>query len=346
MDSMSTTFSFGGTETKAKLKGRCKRCWGRLLARRGENRGWTGIRCRVCGIKIEGKKAQDEFKRMQERTILNLMNMEFGRAPEYRDAKFIQKIFPEMDSLPKEEVVGRVRTKLAEGKKGNKLTRHDFPLGSAGILVIQAEILMAGVADISHPHETSVADFSDVRVQNDGSLRVRSSLEGFKDDPNYSDNRLRRRMGTTMTEAMTAAFACELAMKAICLTCKDEAIKTHDLMDLYEDLPEQSRRRMRADYPEIAKTLESGRQTFGQWRYFEMNVGEEGMRAMIDVQKARALGKAARVILDEAAMMGLDATVKMRAKRNVRIVADTEVQNQAINLKITGGESPPRSDGD
>ena len=82
MDSMSTKFSFLGRETKAKLKGRCKRCWGGLLGRRDENRGWTGIRCRVCGTKIEGQQAQDEFQRMQEQTMLNLMNMGFGRAPD------------------------------------------------------------------------------------------------------------------------------------------------------------------------------------------------------------------------------------------------------------------------
>ena len=56
MDTKSTTFSFVGKGINAKLKGRCKRCWGELLARRDENGAWTGIRCRVRGTKIEGER--------------------------------------------------------------------------------------------------------------------------------------------------------------------------------------------------------------------------------------------------------------------------------------------------
>ena len=70
------------------------------------------------------------------------------------------------------------------------------------------------------------------------------------------------------------------------------------------------------------------------------------MRAMIDMQQARSLGKAARVILDEAAMVGLDATFKMQAERDVRVHADTEFQKHVIKLKLTGGENPPKNEGD
>ncbi len=123
-------------------------------------------------------------------------------------------------------------------------------------------------------------------------------------------------------------------------------LKTHDLIDLYEDLPEQSRSRIVANYPEITTVMHTGRQTFGEWRYFQRNLGEEAMRAMIDMQQARSLGKAARVILDEAAMVGLDATFKMQAKRDVRVHADTEFQKHVIKLKLTGGENPPKNEGD
>lgn len=346
LDRMSTTFSFIGKEIDVKLKGRCKRCWGGLLARKDESRAWTGIRCRVCGTSVEGEKAQEELERMQTQTIHNLMNMCFGHAPKYEDGKFVRKIFPELDSLPKHEVTERVRAKLGQKKKPKTLTRHDFPLGSAGFLVLQANVLMSGVADISRPDELSVAPFSDIRIKDDGSLAVRMSLDEIKKDPDYEQCKVAKRMGTTMTEAMTAAFAGELAMKAICLTCKDEAIRTHDLRDLYEDMPEQSRKRIKADYPEISTVIETGRQTFGEWRYFERNVGEAGLRAMIDTQQARALGKAARVLLDEAAMVGLDATFEMQARRNVRMVDDTKVTNDTIKLKLTGGENPPRNGGD
>ena len=346
LDRMSTKFSIGATEIEAKLRGRCKRCWGGLLARKDESLAWTGIRCRVCGTSVEGEKAQEEYERMQTQTMFNLLNMCLGQPPRYDDGKFVQKIFPELDSLPKHEVTERVRAKLGQKKKPNTLTRHEFPLGSAGFLVMQASVLMSGVADISRPDELSVALFSDVRIKEDGSLAVRMPVDEIKNDPEYEERRLAKRMGTTMTEAMTAAFACELAMKAICLTCKDEAIRTHDLRDLFEDLPEQSRKRIEVDYPDISTVIETGRQTFGKWRYFERNLGEAGLRAMIDTQQARALGKAARVLLDEAAMVGLDATFKMQAKRNVRIVDETKVTNDTIKLKLTGGENPPRDGAD
>ena len=340
---MSSTFSFLDKETKVKLKGRCTRCWGSLLARREDNGGWTGIRRRVCGTKTEGEKARDEFNEMQDRTALNLMNMQSGRAPEYGDAKFVQKIFPEPDSLSEAELAARVQTKLPEGKMRNRLNRHDFPLGSPGLLFIQAHILMAGVAEISYPDEMSVAHMPDVQVKDDGFLAFPLSIEGFRDDPNYSGNRLKNRMGSTLIEAMTAAFACELAMKAICLTCGDEAAKTHDLIELHDDLPEPGRRRIAADYPEIAETLQAARHTFGQWRYFEVNVGEAGMRAMIDVPHAHALGKAARVILDEAVMVGLGAAVDMETKDNVRIVGNTENHRFDFKVSIKARETPPRT---
>ena len=130
-----------------------------------------------------------------------------------------------------------------------------------------------GVADISNPDEMSVGHLPDVRVVDDGSLAMPRPQEGFKNDTAELDNRLWNRMGTTMIEAMSAPFACQLAMKAICLTCTDEAPKTHDLIELHESLPAPSRQRIAADYPEIADTLEAGRNTFGQRRYFEVNVG-------------------------------------------------------------------------
>ena len=53
-----------------------------------------------------------------------------------------------------------------------------------------------------------------------------------------------------MAQAMTAAFACELVMKAICLTCKDEAKQTHDLLDLNDGL-EVTHRRARLSHSRV-----------------------------------------------------------------------------------------------
>ena len=63
------------------------------------------------------------------------------------------------------------------------------------------------------------------------------STRGVSDDPQFQERRLVRKMGRTLTAAMISAFACELAMKAIALTAKDEAAKSHDLDALYAELP-------------------------------------------------------------------------------------------------------------
>ena len=47
-----------------KAPGRCKTCWGGLVGRSNEARELTGIKCRVCGTKLEGKDAANEEKRM------------------------------------------------------------------------------------------------------------------------------------------------------------------------------------------------------------------------------------------------------------------------------------------
>ncbi|MCY4461109.1 MAG: hypothetical protein OXC26_12065 [Albidovulum sp.] len=198
---------------------------------------------------------------------------------------------------------------------------------------------MVGVAHLSNSDEMYIADIPDIRVMDDGSPAMPLSPEGLKDDPKYLDNRLRKRVGATMIEAMTAAFACELAMKAICLACTDEAPKSHDLIELHNGLPTASRQRIAADYPEIAETLQAGRHTFGQWRYFEVNVGEVAMRQMFDVSYAHALGKAARVILDEGIMVGLSAIIDLNTTDNVHIDGNTATHNLKSRINVKGREA-------
>ena len=343
MDAVSTTCSIQCKETRVLLKGRCTRCWGNLLARHDDTGRCTRIRCRVCGSTVEGAKAADAFLGMEKQTMLNLMKLEFGHAPRYDNGEFVEKIIPQFETLSKKEFTERIRRKSAERKVRNKLTRHDFPPGSPGFLFIQARILLMGVADLSNPGEMSVTHIPDVHVKDDESSDVLPSPEGVENDPQYLDNRLWNRMGTTMIEAMTAAFACELAMKAICLACTDEAPRTHDLIELHDSLPAPSRQRMAADYPEIADTLEAGRHTFGQWRYFEVNVGEAGIRAMMDVPHAHALGKAARVILDEGIMVGLGATINTETTHNVGVVGSNEHHDLNVRINVKAREIPRRT---
>ena len=266
----------------------------------------------------------------------------FGNYPKYADGQFVEKIFPTLDRHTEEEINNRIRAKVKEGNKKGKLTRNGFPLGSPGYLFLQATILMAGAGEISNPHEISVVNFPDVDVRDDGSLVAYMSVEELKEDPQFYKNRMMRMMGSTMVEAMISAFACELAMKAICLTCKDEAVRDHNLLDLYNDLPENSRKRIEADFAGIRKVFEKGKQTFGAWRYFEVVVREKAMRAMIDMEQAHALGKAARVILDEAEIVGLSGAIGMNAKQNVRTVGEKRKYDYKFNANMTGGESPPR----
>ena len=236
-------------------------------------------------------------------------------------------------------------TSAATGSKNRdkaKLTRSKFPAGSPGWLYLQALILIASVENKSSPEKTEVVEFPDFDVREDGSLVVYSLMEGLEEGQRHQEYRFTGRMGSIMRDSMISAFASELALKAISLTCKDEAIKTHDLRDLFADLPEECQGRLTADFPEIEGVLEQGRQTFGDWRYFEQALQGKGMVAMIDVARARALGKAARVILDEAAMMGLRGSVDLEAKENVQGSGSRRNYKQEYHGTVTGGEWPPR----
>ena len=281
---------------------------------------------------------------MQRETSTNLMNLAFGWKPKYEDGVFVKRVRVPLEPQPHEQVLARVRANSGRAAPPRTLTRGEFPLGSAGFLVIQASILMAGVSEISHPHEFSVADFYDVEIRQDGTAILKLPVDEFKNDPHPVEHRLIRRMGTTMTEAMIAAFSCELVMKAISLTCNDEASKTHDLLTLFRELPDRSKKRIQEDYPEIADIIGKGRQTFGQWRYFETRSGEAAIRSMTDVELARALGKAARVVLDEAYFVGISAITSVKATRNVRVAGNTRSTTGEFTLKVEAGERPPFDD--
>ena len=157
-----------------------------------------------------------------------------------------------------------------------------------------------------------------------------------------SEDELMRRLGSTMTIAMMSAFACELAMKAISLTRMDEARKSHDLWQLYRDLPEDSRARIEEDYPEVDSVLKKARYTFDKWRYFEANVGGQGMSAMIDTNRAFVLAKAARVLLDEAVLMGLGYSVHIDATQEVTQTGDRQHMHINHKLQVTATEAPPQ----
>ena len=330
-----------GEEGRFRLKGRCRRCWGGLIGKGAAEGVPTAIRCRVCGILLEGDEAREEYRRMLELDASNTFQMALGFPPKYRDdSRFVNKIFPHIDRQTAEEFHERTSAEAQEGPREGWLTRREFPGGSAGFLFLQARALMSGVERL--PRELSVARFWDFDMHDDGSATLHVPTKELSESPKASENELMKRLGSTMTIAMMSAFACELAMKAIRLTRMDEARKSHDLWRLYRDLPEDSRSRMEEDFPEVGSVLKKARHTFGSWRYFEANVGGRGMSAMIDTDRAFALAKAARVLLDEAALMGLGYSVDVDVTQKVTTTGDRQHMHVIHKMDTTAREAPPR----
>ena len=186
-----------------------------------------------------------------------------------------------------------------------------------------------------------MARFPDLDLHDDGSATVYWPKENLREHSSTGEYELMKRLGSAMTIAMMSAFACELAMKAIQLTRRDQARKSHDLWRLYRDLPTDSKMRIEQDYPEVVSVLKRARYTFGKWRYFEVNVGGRGMSAMIDTDRAFALAKTARVLLDEAEMMGLRFSVKLKARQRTTKVDSREHVHIVHELDTRGIEAPP-----
>ena len=330
--------------TGARIVGRCTYCWGRLVGRRDEDKRWTSIGCRLCGRSVEGEDAMSEMERMRCEEVANLPNVCRGLAAEYReDAKFVLKILPDMER-DTEHVDKRIAAKIAAGCSSTRLSRHDFPGGTAGYLYFQAGIFLAGIESL--PRVQSLIPYEDfnfeeprisgIEVADDGSIHVLGKIAGRFQQPPGPE--LMKRMGLVMMSGMTSAFACELVLKAILITRLDEAKKTHDLLDLYNDLPEDSRTRLKADFAEIEDVLEQGRYTFGKWRYFDTDVGEKAIQTMLDYPKAFKLAKAARVIVDEGEIAGLEGKVEGEVKGNVETDAGDESYQEQVKLQVISGE--------
>ena len=330
-----------GEEGRMRVKGRCKRCWGGLIGKLNDEHQLEAIRCRVCGILLEGDDAKKEEQRMSTQSSFSTFNTEFGQIREYSDdGTFAQKFFPHMNRQSKTDIHQRATAAASKKTREGWVTRSEFPAGSAGMLFLQAKVLMAGIERL--PREVSVLRFPDVDINDDGSTTMDLSKQEMSEHSKTREYELMKRLGSTMTIAMMSAFACELAMKAICLTRMDEARKKHDLWQLYSDLPRDSKKRIEADFAGIVEVLKKARHTFDKWRYFEANVGGHSIKAMIDTERAFALAKAARVILDEAEMMGLGYSVNVDATQYVRTRGDRSAIHIKHNLKIKGKEAPPK----
>ena len=323
-------------------KGRCKRCWGSLRGRTDPAGAVTGIRCIICGELLEGSAAATESRRTSGESIINALNMMAGHQPKYGDGPFAQKVFPKIDRLSEQELRDRValsKSQYSSSPRG-MVTRHEFPAGAPGWFFLQARALIDGVSGSTDHDRDSIADFPHFQVNTDGSVTVRIDAHALSQNPRHQEQELLTRAGLLLGNGMIAAFACELALKAISLTCTGEARKTHDLLELLDNLPRDSRDRLEADFSTMQDVLTEHRGTFGTWRYFEDDVGTDAFKGITGPQPTRLLAKAARVILDEAEYVGLTGSITVQANRKVRVTGDKREDTCKVHLTVRGGECP------
>ena len=328
------------------ISGRCADCWGAIAGTKVETGEWHRIGCLVCGRAVDGKDAAREADAMRREADDNMAEARVGGPAEYRsDARFVLKLLPDMDR-DKAKVDRRIEGRRGEGRKRGRLTRHEIPSGTAGYLYAQARAFLAGLENLSDEKSAiALSDFEYGEPQvvgvegspDDGTLQVTGSVPVVHRKP--SGRELMERMGTALVAGMAGAFACEVGMKAILVTRLDGAAKTHDLLTLYRELPDDSRRRLEGDFAGIVEVLDHSRETFGRWRYFEQGIGEDAIRALVDTDRVWGLGKAARVIADECVVAGLSYGIDI----NTTFEFDWEPgdcrTSQRIYLSLKGGES-------
>ena len=299
--------------------GRCKACWGSVPQPDCEGGEVTGIECGLCGSRLAGREAAIEWKKIEQEFGRNLARAGRGQAAKYRpDAKFVAKIIPDMPR-DKARMDARIQAALSLPKREHGvrwLTRHNIPAGEAGYLYLQAKLLAAAARSL--PQETAINRWEELELVgplkwqverlDEAGVHIRTEAEGVSRMP---PGTWAARAGVNMMRALTAAFSCEVALKALLMTRNDRARMTHDLRALYDDLPEDSRARLRGDYAAIRDVLRVSREVFGSWRYFESSASlKEATQCSMHPERVSDLEKAARVIIDECAMAGLTGGLK------------------------------------
>ena len=270
---------------------------------------------------------------------------ELEGGPPYREHRkspgpFVWKIVPPLQRETDAEFKARISSCSQTKAPAGYLGRGRFPPGSPGLLYLQAKILSDGLDSVPGFDAGAIGGFPHTERNEDGSLSVYYSREELEGGPPYREHRLIKMMGANMVASMSSAFACELAIKAICLTYNGRSLKSHKLYDLYGNLPDESRARVEFDYPELPDVLQEGRERFGEWRYFESVIGEPALLALTSPALSRSLLKAARVLLDEGAVTGLTGGIKMEARQSVRVVNEDRFAKYSYNLMVNGGEAP------
>ncbi len=309
------------------IEGRCADCWGPIVGAIDANGSWIGIACRMCGRSVDADEAEQEENRMLREAERNMPRVRVGRGAEYDEkARFVLKILPDMDRERAEfgDRVENAKRKAHQKSRGGPLTRRDFPEGTPGHLYLQACALVSALGVL--PRDMSAISLSDFDFENpasdaseprvDAGGRVQRSVQIPRKQS--SIGQLVQRMGTALVAGFAAAFACEVGMKALLLTRLDEAARTHDLLRLYESLPADCRERLQADFGEIVDVMAEYRHAFGKWRYFDSTAGQKAISALVDVDRTWGLGRAARVIVDEGVIAGLQYDIELKYELDVQ----------------------------
>lgn len=291
-------------------------CWGNTLLSEREGGEVIGIKCDLCAKHLAGDDAAAEWESIWLEYKSNLSRVSRGQAAKYRsDARFVMKIIPDM---PRDKAGrdARIRAALKLPPRGSWLTRHDVPQSEAGYLYLQAKLLAAGARGL--PRETAINRWDKEEFAQPVQLRTEFLLDEKKAHTKAEVKEVpelwEQRTGTLMMRAWAAAFSCEVGLKSILMTRNDKVRKTHDLWDLYSDLPEDSQKRLKADYVAISDVLKKSRAIFGKWRYFENSASvKEAVKPVLRHYRVGELEKAARVIIDEGEMAGLEGNLVPRA---------------------------------
>ena len=330
------------------VRGRCGDCWGQVAGHKDEAGRWTRLECRVCGRACEGRAAHREMQHMWGEATANLSGARFGEPPRYRaDGRFFLKLLPDMvrDVAKVDAVITdqlKDEQKLKEARKQRQRTRREFSKGGAGNFYLQACALMAGLRYLPFdfglipPLHLVLERFQARDVTEDNrfgrrKLRVQGVLEDEKPD-------LVKKMGATLIAKMMGALACELAMKAILMTRVHTFTMTHDLKDLFDALPPDCRKRLVADFPQITEVLSLQRESFDKSRYFNPTENERAIENLIDSDGALDLAKAARVLIDEGLIGGLNYEVKVGPDIQYE-VDEGGLERRFGQVEITGSES-------
>lgn len=350
-----------GPARRVNVAGRCAECWGQCLALADGTGKCIGLTCRECEQRVDGEHAQRELKRMEVEAARNLSRVRVGLGSEYDEtAPFVLKILPDMDRdrAGFSRRVAEAMERASSKPRRHMLTRRDFDAaGTPGLFYLQASALLSGVEAL--PREISAispADFDFEDPESVAEARVLDApgqlqITGSGSLKRREHERLTDRMGAAMVAGFGSAFACELGMKAILLTRLDEADKSHDLWKLYESLPSDCRERLQGDFPAIASIMSKYGHTFDRWRYFEPGAAQDALSILVNLEQIRGLEKAARVILDECVIAGLDYDIDVRYQyhfdfngyisddRTVTTALDEDSVSTKVSMEIGGHES-------